>query len=423
MPLSLTFFNSAPPTVMHVDINSCFATCEQQANPLLRGIPVVVAAYAEDHGCILAASREAKKIGIKTGMRVFEAKHIYPRLVVLPPDPEKYRHVNHLLTEIAYQYTPDVTVASIDELSLILGESPIYLQLTKSGQSPVDAMKTIARRIKNDIQERIGVFITVSIGIGPNWYLAKTASNLHKPDGLDAITKETIEEIFRGIELTDLTGIKEGSKKYLYRVGITTALGFYRAPIETLRAAFASVEGCHWWLKLHGWDDQRTLSERKTIGHSLALKTPYETTDTLLLPILRQLTDKTGRRLRRYNQEASGIGVSCLFDHHEGYWQKTQKTPDVLWTDLDLFRAASHILRQAPTRAVRILSVHVYSLSDAAAHQESLFETDEKNRDIIKAVDAIRDRWGEGALVPGTLLQSTQRVLDRIAFGRSGLAK
>src|SRR5438034_2163497 len=105
-------FNPAPPTVMHIDLNSCFATVEQQANPLLRGKPLVVAAYATDRGCILAASVEAKRFGIKTGMHVYAAKQLFPKLIVLPPDPPKYRFINRKLLALLSQYSAEVEVKS-----------------------------------------------------------------------------------------------------------------------------------------------------------------------------------------------------------------------------------------------------------------------------------------------------------------------
>src|SRR3972149_2472454 len=111
-------FNHKPSTIMHVDLNSCFATIEQQANPFLRGKPVSVAAFTSPGGCILASSIEAKKLGIKTGMRVKEGKAICPCLVVLPPDPWKYRNVHLKLRKLVSDYTNDFSPKSIDEFVL-----------------------------------------------------------------------------------------------------------------------------------------------------------------------------------------------------------------------------------------------------------------------------------------------------------------
>lgn len=117
-------FNSKTSNIMHIDINSCFATIEQQANPLIRNRPVVVAAYNSNNGCILASSVDAKKLGIKTGMHVRNGKNIYPNLIVLEPDPIKYRHVHKKLKELLLEYTPDVIPKSIDEFVLNLENTP-----------------------------------------------------------------------------------------------------------------------------------------------------------------------------------------------------------------------------------------------------------------------------------------------------------
>jgi DNA polymerase IV len=112
MPLAL---NHNPPRIMHVDLNSCFATIEQQANPLLRGKPIVVAAYDTPNGCVVAPSIEAKRYGIKTGMTVRDARLLYPRVIVRTPDPSKYRFVHLQFRKIFQDYSPDVTPKSIDE--------------------------------------------------------------------------------------------------------------------------------------------------------------------------------------------------------------------------------------------------------------------------------------------------------------------
>ena len=156
-------FNGNLPNIIYLDINSCFATIEQQANPHLRDKPVVVAAYTTNSGCILAASVTAKKLGIKTGMRVMDAKKIYPKVIVLLPDPAKYRFVHKAILRIVKRYSSDVSPKSIDEFvfKLPLGVDPI----------------NVSKEIKEKIKQEVGEYITVSIGISTNKYLAKVASN------------------------------------------------------------------------------------------------------------------------------------------------------------------------------------------------------------------------------------------------------
>src|SRR3989338_11677223 len=151
-------FNSASPTVMHLDLNSCFASVEQQANPLLRGKPLAVAAYVSPGGCILAASIEAKAYGVKTGLRVKEGRLLCPHLIVLPSDPDKYRRVHLRFRKLLSDYTDKVVPRSIDEFVLDLSD------FVNSGLSLTDLAREIKRRIKNEI----GDWLTISVGIGPN---------------------------------------------------------------------------------------------------------------------------------------------------------------------------------------------------------------------------------------------------------------
>jgi len=408
-------FNPATPTIMHVDLNSCFATIEQQANPRLRGRPIVVAAYTTGRGCILAASVEAKCLGIKTGMRVSEGKNFYPRLIVLPPDPEKYRWVNRKLQTLLSSYTPYLSVESIDEMVMDLDKTPA---LERS------SMISIACKIKERIKREIGEWLTVSIGIAPSRYLAKVASGLHKPDGLDMITKENIEEILTGLRLEDLCGIKEGNARRLRVAGITTPVEFFRVSGVSLVAAFHSKIGWDWWQRLHGYEDgvkykhfDEEENTQKTFGQSFALGTPRVPSDPELTKIMAQLIVKMGRRLRGSGFVAQAMSVSLLFTDYS-HWVKNVRTREPLFADSDFLAQASALLRQAPGKQVRILAVTSFHLTMRGTGQMGLWNTDETKWNITDALDTIADRWGEFTVTPGSMLGGEQKVLDRIAFGK-----
>lgn len=407
-------FNPALPTLMHIDLNSCFATVEQQANPLLRGKPVAVAAYTTGNGCILAASREAKQVGVATGMRVRDGRTLCPHLVVLPSDPAKYRFVNRKLLALFRDYTSDVEVKSIDEMVLDLAKSPALTRRASLGVS--SAMLLIGREIKRRIKEEIGEWLTVSVGISTNRFLAKTASGLHKPDGLDLITRDNIIAILSGLKLTDLCGIKKGNGGRLTFAGITTALAFYRAPIATLKLAFRSVVGYHWWLRLHGWEADDREFDRKSFGHSYALYKPYETTDVKLHQILCQLVEKMGYRLREHGYTAQGIHVACLYSDYT-YWHHSQKLPKPLYASRDLFEAAMGVLLSGIVKPVRTLSVSCFNLAPEPCRQIPLFDDEVKKKALTKALDTLVGRWGQFVIVPGRMMSMEQKVVDRIAFG------
>ena len=420
---------------MHVDLNSCFATIEQQANPLLRGKPIVVAAYTTGRGCILAASVEAKRLGIKTGMRVSEGKNLYPRLVVLPPDPEKYRWVNRKLQTLLSSYTPHLSVESIDEMVMDLAGTPALTRLLSlrdrsdgeaisrdrhapSGLAMTErSMVLVAENIKQRIRNEIGEWLMVSIGIAPNRYLAKVASGLHKPDGLDVITKENIEEILTGLRLEDLCGIKEGNAGRLRLAGIGTPVEFYHASEVTLVGALHSKTGWDWWQRLHGYDPEWKNVPQKSFGQSFALGTFRIPSDPEIVKIMAQLIVKMGRRFRAAGFVAHGVSVSLLFDDYS-HWVKNARRCEPLFADGDFLGEARGLLIQAPAKPVRILAVTSFLLTPRGTGQIGLWNTDERKWKITNAIDTIADRWGEFTVIPGRMLAMEQKVLDRIAFGR-----
>lgn len=392
---------------MHVDLNSCFASVEQQANPLYRGRPVAVGAYTSGNGCILAASREAKVLGIKTGMRVADGRSIYPRLIVLPPDPPKYRAVNKALFQVLSSYTPDISNESIDEM---------VLKIPVNHESAI--MKD-AQEIKKRITHEIGEWLTVSIGVSTNRYLAKVASELHKPDGLDVIDGSTIETIFMRLQLEDLTGIKAGNASRLRFAGIATPSDFLAAPADVLKRAFRSITGYQWWARLHGYDDGQWGQDalQKSFGQSFAMGHAHTPQEGESRQILTQLILKMGRRMRADGFTARGLGVSCFFRDHSGWSSRyIQKNP--LFADYDLYSHAVRLLSGAPAKQIRILAVWTYQLTKTLYTQESLLEGDQKQQRLTQALDTIADRWGEFTVTPGRMIAIEQKVLDRIAFGR-----
>lgn len=410
-------FNPAPPTVMHIDLNSCFASVEQQADYLLRGKPVAVGAYTTGGGCILAASYEAKRFGVETGMRVSDGKSLCPGLIVIPSDPPKYRHVNRKFLALFREYTPDVFVKSIDEMVLLLDQSPSLQRHMGSGKTVAEAMKDIGNEIKKRITEEIGDSLRVSIGISPNRYLSKIASCMEKPNGLTVIDKSNaLQQLGTFKQIEELNGIKQGYGGRLRAYHIQSALDFYNASIHTLKQAFRSIVGYHWWLRLHGWEADDREFGKKSIGHSYALYKPYATDDVNLHQILCQLSEKMARRMRKNGYQAQGIHLGLLFSNYT-YWHLGRKLPDPLYAGADLYKAALKLLHEAPNIPVRTIDVSCHYLSSIDHSQQFLFENDSRKQSITHAIDTIQDRWGEFSVMPGRMLNMSNKILDRIAFG------
>ncbi len=284
---------------MHVDLNSCFATIEQQANPLLRGKPLVVAAYDTPNACILAPSIEARKIGIKTGMRIRDARFIYRDILVRMPDPQKYRDVHRKFRNIFTCYSPDVTPKSIDEA---------VIDFTPVETLGIDLIKT-AKEIKLRMKKEIGEWIRCSIGIGTNMFLAKLAASLHKPDGLDIIDHSNLLQTYTHVSLLDLNGINVHYQQRLNNHGIFTPLDFFNASYYMLRKqVFQSIVGYYWFQRLRGYEADVKTHKTKTIGQQYALKKPTNDAKELSR-LLMKLCEKMGRRLRQQGCNAQGIHI------------------------------------------------------------------------------------------------------------------
>lgn len=401
-------FNPKPSTLMHLDLNSCFASIEQQANPLLRGKPIAVAAYTTPSGCIIAPSVEAKEMGVRVGMRVKDGKLVCPSLIILPPDPWKYRNVHLSLRKIISSYTDDFTPKSIDEFSLDLEGYPVLRHM-----SVLDVAKDIKKRIK----EEVGDWLRVSIGIAPNRFLAKVAAGLRKPDGLDEINKDNFLEVYSCLALNDLCGIKSQNVMRLNLVGVHSVLGFYHATLQTLRAAFNSINSYYWYLRIHGWEIDDVVFGRKSFGNSYALPRPFSS-PLDLSPILTKLVEKTGRRVRMAGYEVLGVHLAFLYRDFS-FWHRGVTLPEPIFDSRDIYKKAYKIMLGSPYRKpVRNLAVSVFNLRRSGKTQLNFFEDVEKRKSLSSSIDRVNERWGDFVITPARmLLGKPEYVPDRIAFG------
>ncbi len=403
--------NKADPTIMLVDLNSCFASCEQQANPLLRGKPVAVAAYTTPSGCILAASYEAKRLGVRTGMRVRDGKMLCPNLIVLPPDPAKYRHVHAKIRDVLSIYTNEFAAKSIDEFVLRLSGYPII-----SNQSVFALGKEIKRRI---LQE-VGESLTVSIGIGTSFFTAKLASNLRKPDGLEEISYRNIREVYLRLKLTDLYGINTGFERRLNIAGIYTPIEFLNSDVAKLKSVFKSVSAYYWYQRLRGWDIDDVEFGRRSFGNSYALPSSDGKLQSLL-PILQRLVEKTGQRMRKSSLQTQGINLNLTF--RDGtYWHKSEKLPNPIYDSSEIYRNMKRmLLGSAYVKPVRIMAESCFALTSREIVQYDLFHDVSRKERLVESTDEINHKWGDFTVTSASSLNSKTKILDRIAFGQAGI--
>lgn len=399
------------PQTMHIDLNSAFATIEQQAHPMLRGRPVGVCSYTTPGGIILAASYEAKRLGIGTGTSVREARALCPDIFVMMPDPDKYFYVNSKLYGLLYSYTSDITPLSIDEF---------VIEFANSRKQHPGSLVKVAKEIKARIKVELGDWMRVNIGIGTNRFLAKTAAGLHKPNGLDVITHHNLRDIYGGLQLRDLCGINYRMETRLNARGIFTPLEFLDASIRTLqKEVYKSIEGYRWHKRLRGWEIDGVVYGRKSFGNDFAMYLPSEDKRELAR-LLMKLCEKTGRRLRGSSFHANGAHLWLLYQDGS-FWHKGNKTHHPLYSTNDIFTEIMRIFnRQPEQRPVTKLGVSVYGLTPITPQQLELFETiATKQRRIAHALDRINDKYGEFAITPALMMNMAETIIKRVPFGAS----
>ena len=405
--------NTAPPQIMHIDLNSCFATIEAQANRLLRGRPVGVAAYDTPRGFVLAANYIAKANGVVLGVNVREARQLCPGIVIMTPDPSKYREAHLRFKNLLLEYSPSVTPKSIDEFVVDMSMTPSLRQgLT---------MEDIGLDIKQKIKERLGEAVTVNIGIAPNRFLAKYAAGFNKPDGMTTIDHTNLHQMYDGKDLVDLPGINVRYKRRLWLAGIETPTAFMDTDPEILqKRVFQSIVGYHWHMRLRGWEIDDRIFKRRSIGQQYALA--KKTADLKELEVLlMKLAEKTGRRLRKNGFYATGIHLflgfvsspndkPASFEHmHElRRWAHGEKLGYRLYGTSAIYEAAKRLLHQAVIfNKVSLMSVTVFGLEPWDPEQLSIFSDDRSlsvQRRLQDALDSVNDRYGEYVLTPATMI-------------------
>lgn len=381
--------------VMHVDMNSYFASVEQQANPFLRGKPIGVTGKRFDvnrqgeaqRSIIATASREAKALGVKTAMSTVEALRICPSLIIIPGDPEKYSEITHRFVNLFHEFTDDVQQASVDEC---------YLDVTKEADDYFGAT-IIAQAIRTRLKEVCGEWITASIGIGPNKLIAKLGSEYRKPNGLTVVQPHHVLPFLDTLQLRDFCGIGYRTERHLAELGITTVQGLRDYPVDALIKEFKS-----WgrWLHEAAWGRdhfavEREEADQKSFGHSYTfprdINDPRELKRNLLA-----MCDKVAWRLRREGLSAGCVHVYIRYNKHGGHGQQ-RRLQEPTADGLTLFDVAWSLIEHwwdgTPIRLIGISA----SMVTRAPEQYSLFAKNKKTTMVVGALDKIQSRYGSAS--------------------------
>jgi len=404
---------------LFVDFNSYFASVEQQDDPQLRGRPVGVVPVMAETTCCIAASYEAKAFGVKTGTPVWEARQKCPDIALLPARPARYVELHHALMGVIADCIPHGKAESIDEV-------PCWLIGRERRRENAEE---IALRIKRTLVERGHDAIRCSIGIAPNKFLAKTASDMRKPDGLTVLEQADLPDALHTLELRDFCGIGPSMERRLHRAGIGSVAQLCAATREHLRAAWGSLEGERFWLQLRGFELPERKSERGSVGHSHVLGPElrsYEGARSVLFKLLA----KAAMRLRNEKFLAGGLAIRIRFVGLERRFERDlafaplDDTPSLLALLADALRPLERALargRWNPRRHPPLsVSTTLLRLEARGAVSGELIEGRRRSRDMSAVLDAVNRRYGNNALYFGAMQNALAQHAApmRIAFGQ-----
>jgi DNA polymerase-4 len=418
----------AGPTLnwLFVDLNSYFASVEQEVRPELRGYPVAVVPMMADTTVCIAASYEAKAHGVKTGTVVADAKRMCPGLVLLEARHEIYVDYHHRIIEAVESCLPVTAVLSIDEMACRL----------MGRERPLLAAMDLGRRVKATIREKVGPMLRSSVGLATNRYLAKVASDMEKPDGLVALTLDILPDALRQLTLRDLPGIGARTEKRLNDKGLHTMDQLLALDCEQAGQLWGSVWGERLWHWLRGEDfDMSDTEHLKSISHSHVLAPELRTAEKAYA-VAHKLLHKAAMRLRAGGLWAGNIGLAIGFAVPRGDktpvsrfgvptrgWKSELKLSECQ-DNQTLIAALSRLWASRPSGAEfdhpYFIGVHLGELVPDRLHSLNLFDKldgEQSRTRLLATMDELNNKYGMSTLAPATMLTAFKAAPTRIAFG------
>ena len=394
---------------MFLDLNSYFASVEQQVHPEWRGKPVAVGPAGTDSGTVIAASYEAKAFGVKTGTKVGEAKRMCPGLIFADSTHSLYTHYHHRVLEAVETVLPVDRVCSIDEMQF---------RLLGSEATP-EAARALALRLKAAIREHAGEVLSCSVGIAPNGFLAKMGTELEKPDGLVVIEAKDLPHILHRLQLMEFTGINRRMFARLNAAGIFTAEQMCAASRTHLVRAFGSILGERWWYLLRGYDLPHEETKTRSLGHSHVLP-PKLRSEEGCRDVLLRLIQKASSRLRASGLRAGTMDVSVrgIAKSWREHMRFTPTADTVLFNELFLDAWG----RRDFERPLQV-GVVFGALKKAEAVTPSLFDNAVQRGELNSAVDTINQRYGKNTVFLAGIRGTKDAAPERIAFQKTELFK
>ena len=401
---------------LFLDLNSYFASVEQQENPALRGKPVAVVPMMTDSTCAIAASYEAKRYGVKTGTKIYEAKQMCPNLQCVLARHDKYVDYHHAVRDAAEKVLPINKIWSIDEFDCVL---------MGREQEPDNAIR-LAHQIKEQIARDVGPYVKASIGLAPNSFLAKVATEIQKSDGL--VLLDHLPGPLFDLKLTDLPGIGMNMEKRLRRSGISSIEKLWNISPKHARKIWNSVQGERFWYWLHGYDVPYQETHTCMVGHSRVLDPDLRPPEKARL-MSRRLLTKATYRLRRKGFYASRLSFSArLLNGYKWHDERTFPPANDTFTFLrhleDMWQIMSGYY---PNERLKKVAVILSNLHKEESISGDLFiagdptekRIQDKREKLSQALDFLQDKYQKETVWMGTIPQTLAgHVGTKIAFSR-----
>ncbi|RJQ41454.1 MAG: DNA polymerase IV [Dehalococcoidia bacterium] len=380
-------------SIMHVDLDAFFVTAELRDRPELRGKPVVVGGQPDRRGVVAAASYEARKFGLHSGMALATAYRLCPQATFIEGDFRKYREASRKFMAILADFSPAIEPMGIDEA---------YLDVT-GFESQYGTLKEMAARIKARVREETG--LVASVGIASNQLVAKVASDHSKPDGLLEIAPGQEAAFLAPLKVDDLPGVGKKTGEVLRRLGVKTIGQMAQVPIETLKRYFGSYgESLQRHARGMGSDRLSPPTEAKSISRETTF--PEDTRDlTLIKASLSYLAQRVGRNLREEGKQARTVTIKLRYSDFTTVTR--QKTLDATSSDQIITEAGLELLERMMLyvkQPIRLVGIGVSNLVEPATQLDMLNTKVMARERLSRQIDRIRRKYGFGAIMPGRTL-------------------
>ncbi len=390
---------------LFLDMNAYFASVEQQRQPKLRGKPVAVVPTMTDSTCCIAVSYEARPWGVKTGTNVGEARRRCPGLQLVEGRHQHYIATHHQIVEAVQTVLPVEKICSIDEMVCQL--SPPHRR--------VEIAQQVAGKVKRAIKEQVGPYLRCSIGLAPNRFLAKVASNLQKPDGLSAILREQLPHRLHSLKLSDLPGIGRNMERRLASRGVTSVRQLCALSKPAMHGMWQSILGEEWWHALRGDELPDKPITHQTIGHSHMLP-PALRTDEGARAVLIRLLHKAAARLRKQGYVARRLVVTVRYVGEWPTW--SVKTPVNRCSDTPtLLKALVALWDERPLGGVPLqAAVTLTHIELAAGTPLPLFAEDRAAIRAAETMDSVNQKLGVNSLYFASMHETREAAPMRVSF-------